>query len=268
MGEDLVVANLGAGYGRRRILSGLTLPPARSGEVLALVGPNGAGKSTLMRVLAGLMPGTGSIRLGYRELLALSSRERAGCVSYMPQTLPQQVSLSVLEAVIAALQASPLGGPATLDVSHRALHALERVGIPALAHEPLDHLSGGQRQLASLAQAIVRDPAVLLLDEPTSALDLRHQMKVVELVRSMAAEGRVVIVVVHDLSLAARWADRMAVLDHGQLRASGPPADALTPQVLADVYGVSARVERCSRGLLQVIVDQVTEASDRAGHGR
>ncbi len=258
-GEDLVVSELSAGYGSRLIISGLTLPPAKAGEVMALVGPNGAGKSTLLRVLAGLIPGRGSIRIGTRELSARSLRSRAADISYMPQSLPQQVSLSVLEGILAALHASPLAGnPAPADISQRALHSLERIGIAHLAHEPLDHLSGGQRQLASLAQAIARDPAVLLLDEPTSALDLRHQVNVVSLVRDIAAEGRVVIVVVHDLSLAARWADRIVVLEGGRVRAAGTPADALTPEVLRSVYGVEARVERCSRGRLQVIVDDVT----------
>ena len=142
----------------------------------------------------------------------------------MPQTLPQRVALTVLEAVIAALRASPLADrdrPAD-ERATRAVAVLERVGIADLALEPLDHLSGGQRQLASLAQAIVREPAVLLLDEPTSALDLRHQVVVMTLVREFAAEGRIVIVVVHDLSLAARWADQVVVLEQG--RAVGPPA--------------------------------------------
>ncbi|MGC4082789.1 MAG: ABC transporter ATP-binding protein [Vicinamibacterales bacterium] len=265
--HDLVVSDLDAGYGARRIIRELTLPPARAGEVMALVGPNGAGKSTLLRVLAGLLPASGSIRLRDRELIGLSPRDRAALVSFMPQTLPQRVSLSVLEAVIAALQASPLAGALDPDTSRRALRSLERIGIADLAREPLDHLSGGQRQLASLAQAIARDPTVLLLDEPTSALDLRHQMNVVRLVRSIASEGRVVIVVVHDLSLAARWADRIVVLEQGRVRAWGSPADALTPDVLAAVYGVIARVERCSRGLLQVIVDEVSvpPTSSRGG---
>lgn len=117
----------------------------------------------------------------------------------------------------------------------------------------------GQRQLASLAQAIVRDPQILLLDEPTSALDLRYQLVVMDIVRQFARKGRLVIVVVHDLGLAARWADRMVLLRRGDVRAVGTPAEALTPATLQDVYGVRARVEHCSLGTLQIIVDATTD---------
>ena len=265
---NLSVSGLSAGYGARRVLHGLDLPPLRAGEVTALVGPNGAGKSTLLRVLAGLMPARGAVRFGDRDLLRLSTVARADAVSFMPQALPQRVALTVLEAVIAALRASPLHGLAAGDdAAGRAMAVLERVGIGEQAHEPLDHLSGGQRQLASLAQAMVRNPLVLLLDEPTSALDLRHQVVVIDLVRQFAADGRVVIVVVHDLSLAARWADRVVVLQQGRVHAVGTPEQALTPGVLAHVYGVAARVERCSLGRLQIMVDGVARHESPAGRG-
>jgi iron complex transport system ATP-binding protein len=262
MSFDLVVGGLSAGYGARQVLQALDVPPLRSGQVTAFVGPNGAGKSTLLRVLAGLLPGRGSVLLGDRELLQLPLQERAADVSFMPQGLPQRVALTVLEAVIAALRAGPSRGRSDDDddAAERAIRVLERVGIADLAHEPLDHLSGGQRQLASLAQAIARDPRLLLLDEPTSALDLRHQVVVMDLVRQLALGGRIVIVVVHDLSLAARWADQIVVLHHGRTYAAGPPGQALTPAVLAEVYGVDARVERCTRGRLHIMVDGVGPA--------
>src|SRR5690606_6480137 len=118
----------------------------------------------------------------------------------------------------------------------------------------------------SLAQAIVRSPRLLLLDEPTSALDLRHQVAVMSLVRELAREdnGRVVIVVLHDLNLAAHWADRVVVLQQGVVRATGIPEDAITPAILGDVYGVAARVERCSRGQLQIMVDGMAPVRRRA----
>jgi iron complex transport system ATP-binding protein len=266
-GSALTIESLSAGYGARRVLQGLTLPPLPLGEVTALVGPNGAGKSTLLRVLAGLIPGRGSAKLGGDEILRLHPRQRARTVSFMPQMLPQRVALTVLEGVIAALRASPVSGSGDDDGSsdalvRRAIAVLDRIGIVDLAHEPLDALSGGQRQLASLAQAVVRDPAILLLDEPTSALDLRHQAIVIDIVRQFAAAGRIVIVVVHDLSLAARWADRVVVLGRGTAAAVGTPEQALTPDVLARVYGVRARVERCTRGRIQVIVDGIADDHD------
>lgn len=123
--------------------------------------------------------------------------------------------------------------------------------------EQLNRLSGGQRQLVSLAQAIVREPAILLLDEPTSALDLRHQAQVMHLVRDLAREGRLVVVVLHDLNLAARWADHIVVLSNGAVAAEGAPVAAITANILASVYGVEALVERSTLGHLQISVERV-----------
>ncbi len=256
--DALTIAGLSAGYRSRLVLHDLTLPPIEPGHVTALVGPNGAGKSTLLRVLAGLLPARGSVTLGSRELVRASLAEHASHVSFMPQLQPQRVTLTVLESVIAALKATPVAGAAlaTADAEQRAMAMLERVGIADLALEPIGHLSGGQRQLVSLAQAIVRDPDVLLLDEPTSALDLGHQTAVMQLVQGLAAEGRIVVAVVHDLALAARWAAHVVVMHRGRLAAAGPADVAITPAMLAAVYGVRARVERCSRGTLQVLVDE------------
>ncbi len=252
----LRIEGLAAGYGTRKVIQDLTLAPLPAGEVTALVGPNAAGKSTLLRGLAGLVHTEGSIRLGDVELTKLSLVERSRKVGFMPQALPQGVELSVLESVLSALHATgmdtPVGG---VTGRERALAVLARLGLVDLALEPLSRLSGGQKQLASLAQALVREPRVLLLDEPTSALDLRHQVLVMAAARALAREGRVVVVVLHDLNLAARWADRIVVLDRGQRRAEGAAADTLTPELLAEVYGVEGRVERCSLGHLQVSVD-------------
>ena len=112
--------------------------------------------------------------------------------------------------------------------------------------------------MVGLAQALVRDPALLLLDEPTSALDMARQVRLLTEVRRVAAEGRVVLAVLHDLALAAQWADRIAVLHKGRLHSFGTPAEVVTPAMLAEVYGVEARVERCSRGRLMVLIDGET----------
>lgn len=126
-------------------------------------------------------------------------------------------------------------------------------GITDIALDPLDCLSGGQRQLCSLAQSLVSDPSILLLDEPTSALDLRHQATVMGVVRELAAAGKIVICVLHDLSQAARWADSIVVLNHGALYLHGAPDEAVTPQMLSEVYAVEARVESL-HGHLHVVV--------------
>src|SRR5690606_2141873 len=155
----------------------LSLTPFEKGTLTALVGPNAAGKTTLLRGLAGLLRASGSVRLGGRELLQLSSTDYAAHVGYMPQSLPQRVALTVFEAMLGALKTSPKSG-SSAEIRRAAMATLDRLGIADLAMRGLDELSGGQRQLASLAQAIAREPSVLLLDEPTSALDLAHQHRV------------------------------------------------------------------------------------------
>ncbi len=257
MNAGLSIQGLGAGYGDRAVISDLGLPALASGQVTALVGPNGAGKSTLLRAVAGLVPARGSVRLDDLELTGLSFQARARHVAYMPQTLPEGVALTVLETVMAALEASP-GAAAEGPADDIALKTLEQVGAGDLALSRLDRLSGGQRQIAGLAQALVRRPRVLLLDEPTSALDLRHQLQVLNLARVYARErDAVVVMVLHDLQAAARVSDRLVVLTDGRIAADGPPEAAITPEVLAQVWQVRGRVERCSQGMIQVMTDAV-----------
>ena len=256
---ELTVRGFSAGYRGRPIIRDLDLGPIPAGKVTALVGPNAAGKSTLLRALAGLIKATGSARLGSDDLVVMPASLRAAKVTLMPQALPQGIALTVLESVIASFKASHHGEveQGAHDIRRRAITVLDRLGIADLALEILDRLSGGQRQIVGLAQAIVRNPRVLLLDEPTSALDLRHQVIVMKLVRDLAAEGRIIIVVMHDLGLAARWADAIAVLHNGELEAHGTPAIALTSELLARVYGVAAQMERSAHGHVHIAVDDV-----------
>ena len=245
LGDALGVTGLSAGYGGRTIVHPLDLAPIAPGQVVSLIGPNAAGKTTLLRALAGLHPAQGSVRLGDRDLLRLPLADHARFVTYMPQSLPQRVALTVLETVVSALRASPVDGAIGSDqaILARAMEVIERVGIGALAMTGLDHLSGGQRQLASLAQALARGPRILLLDEPISALDLHYQLRVMKLVRELAAErGMIALMVLHDLSIAARWSDRILVVAAGRLVADGPPAQAITPDILASVYRVAADI--------------------------
>jgi iron complex transport system ATP-binding protein len=251
------------GYRHRPVIENLSLSGIRHGEILALVGPNGAGKSTLLRGMAGLLKVEGAVRLDGQELQAMSQTDLARVVTYMPQSLPQNVSFTVFESILSALRA---GGPqvsgSSQEVQQRAVAVLRRLDILDLALSPLDQLSGGQRQLVSLAQSLVRKPRVLLLDEPTSALDMNYQLRVMGHVRDIAHEtAMVVVVVLHDLTLACRWAHRVAVLHRGRLVAAGRPEEAITTQVLRDVYAVEAHVGIDRQGYMSISVEGLTPTS-------
>ena len=260
--QGLLIRHGHVKYGRRVVIGDVSLPELRPGTLTALIGPNGAGKSTLLRGLAGLEPMTGSVSLQGRPLAPMSVAQRARLITYMPQHLPPGLGLSVTESVMAALRVGAGGG----DYLLQAYEALQRIGIQHLADNLLNALSGGQRQLVSLAQLIARRPRVMLLDEPTSALDLSYQLRVMECVRAMVRQhGLIAVIVMHDISLAARYADRIAVLREGALIGFGPPEQVLNPQLFAEVYGVNARVERCSQQTIQILVDGALEVI-QVGH--
>jgi iron complex transport system ATP-binding protein len=250
----LSVSKLSAGYGKKAVLTDIDILAMQPGTITAFLGQNGAGKSTLLRSLAGLHRASGALSFSGEDISHHSPAQRARAITYMPQSLPQRVALTVLEATIGALRASSRDP----DAVKRSLAVLERLGIEKLAMAQLDSLSGGQRQLASLAQALVRKPRVLLLDEPTSALDVAHQIRVMRTIREITEEQQIIaIAVLHDLGLACRWCDRLVMLAGGRVVSDGEPQVALTPSVLNQVYGVTGRIERCSRGHIQVLIDEV-----------
>lgn len=243
---DLRIENLVCGYRRRPVIRDLTVAPLAQGRVAALLGPNAAGKSTLLKGLAGLLPATGRALLGGTDLIGLAPRARARLLGFMPQAIPDGVDLTVFESLIASLQA--IGAVPGKDAADRAAAALSRIDILPLAMRKLSDLSGGQKQLVSFAQAIAGNPALLCLDEPTSALDPRHQLAVMARARQLASDGALVIVVLHDLALAARWADDILVLKDGALYAQGAPDAVINSRMLADVYGVDGHAEHNAAG--------------------
>lgn len=249
---SLLIEGVSVAYGARQILHGVSLPALPAGSLVALVGPNGAGKSTLLRALAGLERMRGGLSLDGQDVTRLGFAERSRRLAYMPQQLPPGIALGVLESIVAALRVS-----GSDDLLGSAYEALRQLGIEGLAERSLDSLSGGQRQLVALAQLLARNPQVLLLDEPTSALDLHYQLRVMDAVRGRVQAHRLLAVaVLHDINLAASHADWLVVLREGRVVACGAPADVLQPGLLAEVYGVEARVECCSQGRLQVLVDR------------
>lgn len=231
-------------YGETLAVDAATLE-AHGGEVTALLGPNGSGKSSLVRAVAGLVRHEGRILFDG----ATARPERIG---YMPQDIAGRSALTVLEAVLLgrlktlALRVSPddLGAVSTL---------LSDLGLTALARRTLGELSGGQRQMVWLAQALASEPRLLMLDEPISALDMRHQLEVLALIRSVTRQrGLTTICVLHDLAAAARFADSVALMRAGRIVAQGRPSDVITAKAVAAVFDVEAEVRAMSGGRLSV----------------
>jgi iron complex transport system ATP-binding protein len=225
----------------RDVLQNISLAlPRRS--VVALVGPNGAGKTTLLKAVAGLLPFDGAVRVGDDDAAKLSVRERARKVSYLPQGHVVHWPLSVRDVV--ALGRYPHGAtdPARLNEadSNAVSRAIALADLESLAGRRVNELSGGERSRVALARVIAVEAPVILADEPTASLDPRHQIDAMRLLRRIADDGALVIVVSHDLGLAARFADSMLVLSQGQLIMQGTPHDALSDLVLADTFKVSA----------------------------
>jgi len=245
----LSLEGVGAVYGARRILSDVSTPVFKGSEVIAVVGPNAAGKSTLFKRIAGLVDGPGEVRIE-------GSRRGMDGICYMPQDSVATARLTVYESVLLARkQRQPTW---TVHDDDLALidTVMASIGIGELAFRHLDELSGGQRQLVSIAQTLVREPEIMLMDEPTSALDMRRQFQVLGFIRNIAkARGMIVLIALHDLNQALRFADQVLVIADGTARASGPCEDVITGQMLRDVYRIEARVERCSMGARHVIVD-------------
>ena len=211
----------------------------RPGELAVLVGPNGAGKTTLVRALAGLLPADGRIALDGRPLDAATPRQRARRIAYLPQGNVFHWPLAVAEVV--ALGRYPHADPfaRVTDDDRAAVHrALAATATAAFATRAVTTLSGGERARVALARALATQAAVLLADEPTVSLDPRHQLVVMSLLRDAARAGGAVLAVVHDLALAARFADRVLVMDRGRIVADAPPGEALTAERIAAVFGV------------------------------
>lgn len=235
-GESLTLALDG-----REVLSDVTLA-VEAGEVLALVGPNGAGKSTLLSVLSGeRAPDAGVVTVGDRDIRSFSALELARLRS----VLTQDNVLSFPFRVIDVITMGRAPWTRTAEIARDAAvitSAAERSDVGHLAHRRFTELSGGERARVSLARVLAQDTPVVFLDEPTASLDLRHQEDVLRIARELAASGRAVVVVVHDLSLAGAVADRVALLSAGRLVAVGAPAAVLTEAAISAVYGLAVRV--------------------------
>ncbi|MEK6644392.1 MAG: ABC transporter ATP-binding protein [Planctomycetota bacterium] len=237
----LAARNVAFGFPERPdFLKPVTLD-LRGGECWGLVGPNGAGKSTLLRLLAGLVqPSGGNILLDGASLASLSARDRARRIAFLPQHMPRDLANTALDVVLMGrFPHRRLGlfeSAEDVDIARRSLTLTDAA---MFADRTLATLSGGEAQRVHLAASLAQAPSILLLDEPTAALDLRHQLTIFTLLRSLAKrDGLAIVVVTHDLNLAARFCTHVLLLDDGRSVASGTPGDVLTTATLERVYGV------------------------------
>ncbi|WP_335931945.1 heme ABC transporter ATP-binding protein [Streptomyces sp. PTD5-9] len=227
--------NLRVRLGQRPVLDSIELT-AHAGEVLALVGPNGAGKSTLLAALAADLPAeSGEVRVDGRPVTDWSAPELALRRAVLPQTAALSFPFPVADVV--RMGRAPWAGTGREDEDDPAVaEAMAATEVTGFAARPFSALSGGERARVALARVLAQRAPLLLLDEPTAALDLRHQELVLRICRERAAAGDAVVVVLHDLGLAAAYADRAAVLHGGRIAVAGPPAEVFTDELLGEVY--------------------------------
>lgn len=228
-------AGLRVRLGEREVLAGIGLT-VRAGEVLALVGPNGAGKSTLLAALSGDLPAAGGlVRIDGRPVGDWAAPDLALRRSVLPQSAEMSFPFPVGDVV--RMGRAPWAGTERADADEEAVAAaMAATEVAGFAARPFSALSGGERARVALARVLAQRAPLLLLDEPTAALDLRHQELVLRICRERAAAGDAVVVVLHDLGLAAAYADRAAVLHDGRIAVDGPPAEVFEGGLLSRVY--------------------------------
>jgi cobalamin transport system ATP-binding protein len=240
-------------YGARPALEDVSLQVQR-GEWICLIGPNGAGKSSLLRAITGLVGHSGSLELGGVTTAGMHARERATRVAFVPQSPELPSDMTGFEYVM--LGRTPYISYLGIESLHdREIVAsvIARLDLEALAPRRLGALSGGERQRFVIARALAQDAPLLVLDEPTSALDIGHQAQALELVDRLRHEsGLGVLASMHDLTMAGMYADRIVLLAGGRMIASGPPADVLHADVLAELYGVPVDVRTFDDGTITV----------------
>jgi iron complex transport system ATP-binding protein len=244
----LELESIHQGYGNINVLKGIDLY-ADAGEVLALLGPNGSGKSTLIKTIAGILrPRSGRILVGDKDVLGLEPAEMAKMVGYVPQYFSFMPFTTVLDTVLIGrrpyMQWS--ASDEDLKVVERALDIMQ---ISDLIEKNVNELSGGQRQRVFIARALTQSPRFYLFDEPTSSLDLRYQLETMDTMRKLVhKEGVGMLIALHDLNLALRYADKAVMIKNGSVHACGRPDEVITEETIKEVYGVEATITHNEHG--------------------
>lgn len=238
----LKVGNVEFSYGSFKALKGVTFE-AREGEVVSVVGPNGSGKTTLLKTLDGIFkPLSGSVYVDGKSLGSMGRKDIAKLFGYVPQRLEHLYPFTVFDFVLSGRKPYIAFMPGGKD-HRKVFEVLKLVNLEEKAFKKITELSGGELQRALIARALVVEPRILLLDEPTASLDLYYQLEVAELIKQLARDRRLVVVMaLHDLSLAYRYSDKVVVMKDGKVYAMGSPEEALTEEVIYAVYGVRVRI--------------------------
>lgn len=226
------------------------------GEVASIVGPNGAGKTTLLKSMASILPPRkGAVHIGGADVRSIKPADLAKIQAYVPQQASNSFPLTVMETVMLGRKPYIRWGVKAQDLLI-VENLLADLRLERYAARYMDELSGGERQKVLIARALAQQPDMLLLDEPTSALDIRHQLEVLEIVRGLAKQsGMLVVLILHDLELAARYSDVVHMLKDGTVFASGSPEEVFTAPHMEAVYGVRMEIEQSANGLKMTAVE-------------
>ena len=252
----------------KTLLDGVDLNAAH-GQMVGLIGPNGAGKSTFLRAVSGILRVQGgSVHLDGSDLRSMTSKEMAAAMAIVPQIVPYTHGFTAMELVLMGryphLGRFQIEGKEDTRIAREAMRLTE---TEQFAERTLDTLSGGERQRVIVSRALAQQPRILLLDEPTSNLDVLHQLKVLGLVRQLVDDGLTSVAAIHDLNMAARFCDRLVLLQEGRVLAEGTPEEVLTPKLIAQAFGVNAAVYRDSHtGSLAISLIGPADSNEATGN--
>ncbi|MDJ0782623.1 MAG: ABC transporter ATP-binding protein [Desulfosarcinaceae bacterium] len=257
------IVRLSHAYRTRPVLKGISFDIA-AGDFFIIIGPNGSGKTTLLKAMAGLLAPQGEIHLMGRPLEVYTRRALARRLAFVPQLITEDLPFTVREVVLMGrtphMGLLGLEGPEDIAQTQAAMAF---TGVGHLAHRKMDALSGGERQRVFIARAICQEPEIILLDEPTAALDLTHQARLMDLMERLKRErGVTVVMVSHDVNLAAMYADRLLLLKNGRIQALGPPGEVLTYDRIEETYGCRVLVDESPLGRFP----RITLVPDKYAH--